>query len=115
MAVFQSKEKKTTLDQAVKAALDTESWQISETRRAPVPKLRATTGCDPVPDCLEENRMSAQAMRSGEHKPNAKWTVELKTILSEFLDNLPNRKWKLQNQPTLRSKGHPSDAITVIS
>ena len=40
----------------------------------------------------ENEQQSPSTMRSGEHKPDAKWTAELKMILSEFLDKPPKQK-----------------------
>ena len=52
MAVFRSKAE--TLDQAVKAAIDAESWQISENRRASTQKIRAVWNQDARAEDKEE-------------------------------------------------------------
>ena len=40
----------------------------------------------------ENEQPSPSTMRSDEHKLNAKWSAELKMILSEFLDKPPKQK-----------------------
>ena len=88
MAVFQSKAK--TLDQAVKAALDTESWQISEARRATTTtKLRSATEGEPEIPSWEEDGIPARAVRMSHPDQGTAWTAAIQKILEEFLQRLP--------------------------
>lgn len=59
MAVFRSKAR--TIDQAVKAAIDAESWQISERRRAPFHKVRATGSQELEPEHTEEEELHTRS------------------------------------------------------
>ena len=76
MSVFRSKAK--TIDQAVRAALDTESWQISENRRTPAARTRSTRSEEE-----DENSqgMTACAVRSDDIQLAAKWINELKDLV----------------------------------
>ena len=89
MAVFQCKAR--SLDQAVQAALDTESWQVSETRRTSAPtRLRATTDGDPTAPAWEEGDVLARAAKTSPSEPGTAWIAAIQRILDDFLQQLPN-------------------------
>jgi len=77
MAVFRSKAR--MIDQAVKAAIDAESWQISESRRAPLPKIRAVVDQEVEQHSRDEERGSMRAVsaRQGDHQEIMKKLEEL--------------------------------------
>lgn len=85
MAVFRSKAR--TIDQAVKAAIDAESWQISEKRRAPLHKVRAT-----FPQNLEQEYTDGEELLS--HSRGVRLTEQqvsqdqLMKKLAELVDKL---------------------------
>ena len=76
MSVFRSKAK--TIDQAVRAALDTESWQISENRRTPAARTRSTRSEEEDENSQET---TACAVRSDDIQLTAKWINELKDLV----------------------------------
>ena len=74
VAVYQSKAK--TLDQALKATIDMESWQISEARRpTPSHKLRSTTGGESETQSWEDDDIAAA----------------IESMLEGFLQRLPGQ------------------------
>lgn len=88
MAVYQSKAK--TLDQAVKAALDTESWQISETRR--------TTATTRLRSATEEDDISARAAKISQPDPGTMWMAAIQKMLDDFRQQLADQE--TEPQPT---------------
>ncbi len=66
MAVFHSKAR--MVDQAVKAAIDAESWQISERRRTPLQKVRAAVSQEARQDYCDEEPSPMRAV--GSHQAN---------------------------------------------
>jgi hypothetical protein len=84
MAVFRCKAR--TIDQAVKAAIDAESWQISEKRRTPAHKVRAI-----IPDNLEqeyaENEIFPRSRGVRLTEPQASQDQMMKK-LTELVDKL---------------------------
>ena len=87
IAVYQSKAR--TLDQAVKAALDMESWQVSEARRsAPTHRLRAAVEREED----EEDNVSARAVRTGPHSQGADLVATLNTMMETFLAKVASQE-----------------------
>ena len=78
MAVFQSKS--STLDQAVNAAMDMESWQICEGRRSSTAKAREVAEEE---DSEEEAGRAVRAIRGR----TSKWTDELKELVQQCLED----------------------------
>ena len=84
MAVYHSKAK--VLEQAVRAALDTESWQLSEKRRNPAARVRATQEEEDEEDLGSTTR----AVKDLEQQERGKCTEEIKELLKNFLEQLPS-------------------------
>ena len=90
VAVYQSKAK--TLDQAVKAAIDMESWQISEARRpTPSHKLRSTTGGESETQSWEDDDIAARAIRTSHHGQGTDIAAAIESMLESFLQRLPGQ------------------------
>ena len=86
-AAYQSKAR--TLDQAVKAALDMESWQVSEARRsAPTHRLRAAVEREED----EEDNVSARAVRTSPHSQGADLIATLNTMMETFLAKVASQE-----------------------
>ena len=75
-AVFQSKAK--TMDQAVTAAIDVESWQLSERRRTPPQKARNSREYEDI----EEDNYPVRTVGSRDNQ------VELMTKLEELISKV---------------------------
>ena len=87
IAVYQSKAR--TLDQAVKAALDMESWQVSEARRsAPTHRLRAAVEREED----EEDNVPARAVRTSPHSKEADLIATLNTMMETFLAKVASQE-----------------------
>ena len=84
MAVYHSKAK--VLEQAVRAALDTESWQLSEKRRNPAARVRATQ----EEEDEEDLGSTTHAVKDLEQQERGKCTEEIKELLKNFLEQLPS-------------------------
>ena len=82
MAVFHSKAR--TIDQAVKAAIDAESWQISERRRIPPQKVRAVVSQDESLDCCGAESDPMRAMESYQPDQQAKVLKKLEELISKI-------------------------------
>ena len=80
MAVFHSRA--TTLDQAVRAALEIESWQVSERSRAPQ-RLRAVSGHDQEQGVNE----SCSACKTTERSNDRELEDRLMKKMEEFFNN----------------------------
>ena len=89
VAVYQSKAR--TLDQAVKAAIDMESWQISEARRPTSShKLRSTTGGEAETQSWEDEDTVARAIRTSSQGQGADVAAAVEKMLESFLQRLPS-------------------------
>ena len=90
VAVYQSKAR--TLDQAVKAAIDMESWQISEARRptSSSHKLRSM-GESETQSWEDDDVTAARAVRTSNQGPGADLTATMERLLEDFLQRLPSQ------------------------
>ena len=90
VAVYQSKPR--TLDQAVKAAIDMESWQISEARRptSSSHKLRSM-GESETQSWEDDDVPAARAVRTSNQGPGADLTATMERLLEDFLQRLPSQ------------------------
>ena len=90
VAVYQSKAR--TLDQAVKAAIDMESWQISEARRptSSSHKLRSM-GESETQSWEDDGVTAARAVRTSNQGPGADLTATMERLLEDFLQRLPSQ------------------------
>ena len=79
VAVYQSKAR--TLDQAVKAAIDMESWQISEARRPTSSHKLRSTG---ESDTWEDDDVAARAVRTNHQGPGTDLAGTMESIAGEF-------------------------------
>ena len=89
MSVFRSKAE--TLDQAVKAAIDAESWQISENRRAPTQKIRAVWNQDAHAEDKEEIDSSPVVTRLQNQLESLVTEVQMLKEMLGSMDNRPPR------------------------
>ena len=86
VAVYQSKAR--TLDQAVKAAIDMESWQISEARRPTSSHKLRSTG---ESDTWEDDDVAARAVRTNHQGPGTDLAATMERMLESFLQRLPSQ------------------------